>query len=525
MELELPDYWKPILEPLRAGDRHEAVKRLRMQVDHDPFALAPRHVLATLLSELGQSNAAQVQYEKLLTASVSRGDVFRAIAAQRRISEIEGGAQSTARLVALQRWFRLLGPQSLTAFGDGPRGGVRPIHFLRLPEDLFAHAAAGMRLERFDLTWRFEGVDRPRQWVVLWGALRWDLRHPDDNATAIAHCREGDVLFPGASNPVGTMLRIAADTPCECLVIEPDLMAELAERDPGVLDSGAATSPEIVHDERAHLPARPRSRGDLDDRRFAPPSPDTDAPRQLHIAPESRAPDEGRDAGEWLEFGEVSLDGTANGSGESNRSHDDMGLPTLDLVSPADMTNGAGEIPRVPRLTRPSTPAADSPGDPTHGAREIELPTPIDPRTSSAGSEGKPSDRRNRRRTGVSYQGTVQLLGLGQATGVRLECEVVNLSTTGVGIKIPRDAVLSLVRILEDETLRLELGPTSGRVELAGRVRWLDSQSSEAVYVGIQFVLLTRDDTAALEGLIARAARKPAPPSIRVPRDPDARAA
>lgn len=532
---ELPEHWKKLREPLAAGDRPEAIKRLRLFVDHEPFALAPRHALASLLVDAAQGAAALIQFEKLLTAAVTRGDLFRAIAVQRRIDEMAGRPLEPATYAALHRWFRLAGERNLLPSVVGAESGLTPVRLLRLPAEQFVWVAVRSRLHRLDTGWHIEPIAGACQWNLMWGALRWEVGQPGPRPRQ-RHVAEGESLLAIPAAGDRAPLRVAADLPSEALVFENAVLRQLATQDPRVL-AGAAD--DIVHEDRGRIAPPPGALGDLDVRARVPRAPEAEAPRTLRIEPPAAGVSASADARDWLEPGLLSpgdggdganaappgpiaeIPGLERGTSSVTRGPAEPAPPVTSQPRPRG-TFGELELPPAPVGT-PVGPPSRTPDDPAEfGTIRFDAPVEM-PSADSPASEEARALRRERRggdRTPTRYRGRVRLLGMGHAGGVEMDCQLVDLSATGVRIELAADAVLPLVRMLEGETLRIELAPGAGNLELAGRVRWLDIDADGPIQAGIEFVLVTSADAAAIADLIARA-RHEETPTGPVPGDAD----
>src|SRR5262245_59280472 len=69
----------------REGDWDECIRRVRPLVEAAPMATGPRELLAWLYLRTGNGRLALVHYEKLLTIVVGNGDLFHAVALQKRL--------------------------------------------------------------------------------------------------------------------------------------------------------------------------------------------------------------------------------------------------------------------------------------------------------------------------------------------------------------------------------------------------------------------------------------------------------
>ena len=443
-----------ILEPYRAGDWHECARRLRLSVETDPFATLPRHLLANLYVRLGQQANALLHYEKLLPVAVGKGELLRAIVVQKRIDELHSRPNAAARFAAMHRWFRLLGEQNLSQVAGLRNQGVSALTLLRLPSEGFVAAALRCTVEAFELEPKGGSFEGGVQWVVLWGSARWRIVTPDGQPVGEGRADEGATIRTEFGR--GTMkLLVSPETPGEWIRIDRELMELLIELDPSLVHDEGLES-DFVRDERPRFSARPQMRSDMDPgprrRRpgAAPPPPPKDAPPKLALGDKAIDPTVPRDTGEWIEFGQVDLDGS-----------------------------GA-------RIERPQEPVAEPLA---HG-----VATPDD---SSA------AERRQVKRVPVTFAARVALMGISDAREAALVGDVVDLSMGGVGLRFPARDLEHALNVLRDETLRIDLITPDGHfLELAGRVRWLDFSDRESVSGGVQFVLLTDSDREAIARLV-----------------------
>lgn len=463
-----------ILEPYRSEDWHECARRLRLSVETDPFATLPRHILANLYVRLGQQGLALVHYEKLLPVAVGKGELLRAMVVQHRIDHLNARPNAAARFAAMHRWFRLLGEQNLAVLPGLRNQGVSARSLLRLPSEGFVAAAMRCTIESFDLEPKGGTIGGGTQWITLWGTARWRFVTPDGRPVGEGRADEGATI---RTDPVHETLKllVSPETPGEWVCFNREVMELLYELDPSLIQDDGLES-DFVRDERPSFSARPQMRSDLDPagrrrRSKEPPKPAGDAPPRLELGGKAIDPSAPRDTGEWIEFGQVDLDGSGS------------------------------RIEKAPEPENSITPLADL-GFEIAGRGVEDSRKPAAPAVPES-HEAPPPDRRHVKRVPVTFSARVALLGLGAARDSALVGDVVDLSMGGVGLRFPSHDLEHALTVLKDETLRIDLITPDGHyLELAGRVRWLDFRDPEMVAGGVQFVLLTDGDREAIARLV-----------------------
>ena len=444
-----------ILEPFRAGDWHECARKLRLAVESDPFATLPRHILANLYVRLGQQTNALLHYEKLLPVVVGKGELLRAIVVQKRIDEINARPNAAARYAAMHRWFRLLGEQNLSQLAGLRNQGVSALTLLRLPPEGFVATALRCAVETFDLEPKGGTFEGGAQWIVLWGSARWRIVTTEGEPVGEGRGDEGATIRTEFGRGTMKML-VSPETPGEWIRIDRELMELLIDLDPSLIHDEGLES-DFVRDERPTFSALPRTRSDMDNgprrRRpgAAPPPPPKDGPPKLELGGKGPVdPTAPRDTGEWVEFGQLDLDGS-----------------------------GA-------RIEPSHEPAAEA------NAAEV-----------GASDVSSTPERRQVKRVPVTFAARVALMGISDSREAALVGDVVDLSMGGVGLRFPARDLEHALNVLKDETLRIDLITPDGHyLELAGRVRWLDFSDRESVSGGVQFVLLTDSDREAIARLV-----------------------
>jgi len=464
-----------ILEPYRSGDWHECARRLRLSVESDPFATLPRHILANLYVRLGQQGLALVHYEKLLPVAVGKGELLRAMVVQRGIDELHSRPNAAARFAAMHRWFRLLGEQNLSTVAGLRNQGVSALTLLRLPSEGFVAAALGFKAEAFELEPRSGTFEGGAQWSTLWGTARWRIVSAEGRPVGEGRADEGATIRTDRSHGTLTLL-VSPETPGEWICFGREVMDLLVELDPE-LSRDEGLESDFVRDERPRFSAAPQMRSDLDRgprrRRAEPPKPAGEAPPRLTLGGGTSESPGPRDSGDWVEFGQVDLDGTG---ARIEKAPEPVSEP-LPLDPSIQISRRGLDEP-------PATASAD---------RAIEHP----------GSDPTPPDRRHVKRVPVTFSARVALLGLGASRDSALVGDVVDLSMGGVGLRFPARDLEHALTVLKDETLRIDLITPDGHyLELAGRVRWLDFSQPETVAGGVQFVLLTDADRESIARLV-----------------------
>ncbi|HUL48928.1 MAG TPA: hypothetical protein VLT79_02815, partial [Gemmatimonadales bacterium] len=229
-------FWERMLPMIRAGDPDELAHRLRHVLSADPFRLTPRHWLAEVYRSRNQLARAVGEYDRLLPLAVGAGDLFRAIAVQKRLDELDPRPGSGERFAAIHRWFRLLGATHLVNAPSTNAPGISARALIRLPRDGFLRAARESLIENFARDSRQIEIDGPEQHVVLWGELVWDVKMADGRRKPEMASVEGDVIRIEPETPGPGLLRIRPDTPAECLRFDSEILADLMKMDASIVN-------------------------------------------------------------------------------------------------------------------------------------------------------------------------------------------------------------------------------------------------------------------------------------------------
>ncbi|MEK7331363.1 MAG: hypothetical protein AAB113_11240, partial [Candidatus Eisenbacteria bacterium] len=295
----------------REGDLDECIRRVRTLVEAAPQVTAPRHLLASLYAHAGKGRLALVHYRKLLAPAAARGEVFRSIAIQKQIDLFQPPEmRDPERWARLQTQLRSHGLPYLAAVpGSSGRPGVEA-QFLPLPRAGVERVAEETRVELLD--GRVVEVETGTVWEVLAGRLRWSFALPDGRASSEALAAEGDAIAVDSHLAARARVTFVPALPVECLRFEAPLARELKTTIAMTGPMTGATAEGFTPETRALLPSRPRRREDLDVNPPVPaPAAGAEAPRLSHLAGAEAEHGQHRDSGDWLEYGVLSLAGTA----------------------------------------------------------------------------------------------------------------------------------------------------------------------------------------------------------------------
>lgn len=486
--------WQVITDACRAGDWQEALRVARSLVDADPFAIDARQLLAALYLRVGNRRLAQIQYEKLLPLAVGRGDLFRALAVQKHLDQVGGGALRHAnRFVAMHKWFRSAGVTRSITPGSRPGAGITQADLLRLPREVFSQTAENANLELLDMEPRSVPVQAGSLWVVLYGQLEWSLTLSDGRATARRVAEPGKNIYVDPEISREVRLDITPLVPCECLRFEAEVVQELLKLMPAL--ALALNSEEgIVVDERSTMPLGPRPQTDLDHAPPPPAEPNGFEPRSLSLASDTST---ASSASDWVDFGMVELSGDAAPAdapaGSGSASAEDPGERTLVLPT-------AAESSRSKKKSKGKRPVV---GETTSVEMDdgLVMPGMRDPFAEPRGDIGDPIERRRDSRVAVTISSRLAILGLGEHAPNPVSGSLADLSVSGMGVRFSQDELSPMHAALEDAVLsvELELAPPELPLRLAGRVRRLDQEDeTHTVLLGVEFVLLTDLDRARL---------------------------
>jgi hypothetical protein len=245
--------WHDITQPYRAEAWTECARLVRAHVDREPYDLSTRALLASLLMRARQRPLALMQYERLLPLAVGQGDLFRALATQRRLDELHAHEQRHPdRYRAIQDWFR-----SVAGAGQGEararRGGrTGPGALLDLPPEAFSALAEKAQVIALDMTPLVVHEPAGVLWVVYFGDVRWTLVSGRDGTRADFAATEGDMIHLHPGPPSERWMEVAAESPCEVIQLDPELVAVLGR-------AGAAREPAAERHGDDAAPPAPRA--------------------------------------------------------------------------------------------------------------------------------------------------------------------------------------------------------------------------------------------------------------------------
>jgi hypothetical protein len=223
-----PRLWDTVAATWRAGDLHECVRITRAAVDAEPYDMAPRHLLAALYLALRQPGMALLQYERLLPLAVGRGELFLALAAQRRLDELHAGTSlHERRYHAMHQWFVSLARKARQRGGDDEARVFGPHVLVGLPPADFARAAEHCRVETLGIDARVVTPETGLLWVVLHGRVRWAVSRDGQPASRPTVAEPGDLIVLAGPGAAGVQVTVEPETPAECLCLDPELFAAL----------------------------------------------------------------------------------------------------------------------------------------------------------------------------------------------------------------------------------------------------------------------------------------------------------
>ncbi|MFI5370662.1 MAG: PilZ domain-containing protein [Candidatus Eisenbacteria bacterium] len=544
-----PKFWERMLPMIRSADPDELAHRLRHVLGADPFRLTPRHWLAEVYRSRNQLARAIGEYERLLPLAVGAGDLFRAIAVQKRLEELDPRPGSAERYAAIHRWFRMLGVTRLVNAPSTNAAGLSARALIRLPREGFIRAAAESGLETYGHTSRQLEIEGAEQHVVLWGELVWDVKLADGRRRREQAVVEGDLMRIDPEFAGPGLMRVRPDTPAECLRFGTKLLADLVGMDASIVNRSTIDSGEIVREERSLLLSKPAKREDLDHQVQPPASGAPDGPRRLELGGSSPPPvPKTGDIESWIGYQMLTLDSKPLDLSVAGTGSITEGLRMFDLDTLPQVSSSAAESDELTLedLDRASVPPVDStdvpildldgarpspgrglPAGPPSGPRELgdgrvppgqdpflepaAAPGPDEPApTEPTPTAGTPAERRSEPRIALEVGGRVRLMGLAGGPHAAMECRVFDLSQGGVGVVFPREDIHSVIAILEGEILNVELDvPGSEPLKVAARMRWVDPGKSGMVLAGLQFVLLAPTDRDVVTRIVGQSARSP----------------
>lgn len=605
-------FWQRLIEPYRAGDWDECIRRARRAVDAEPFEPSPRQLLARLYARVDHPRLALLHYEKLMPIAVGRGDLFRALAIQRQIDTLlPPGTAPPGRYAAMQRWFRMVGRSLGIPSDPASAPGFTPSMLLALSPETFESMAAEMGVEELDLAPLETNTDGGSVWAVVMGRVRWSLDAAGSGAPALveegANVRIDDGVVSG-------LLRLVPEVPSECLRFDASLVARLAEP-PATPAPALAESARAIEEESRQVSEDEPRRAIEDEPRRAPedePRRATEEPTRPGASPSSvtqsrRAPDdeprhaseeeplraseevperdEDKDPGRAPEEeprspepSRSSRPGEFDGAevpGPTARPRLTIGVPPsnqddlsamlelmdfsiIDLNGPVpppfpmeagplsseartfelfelEPRHGAGSGSGKPSGSKPPKELGDADPQSLPPARDpfaehAGPSTPVGPAASSAERKTERStppppaapaarpqpvepatDRRRHMRVTVALGSRVALVGMRDRS---FGASVIDLSASGLALSLDLDEVGSVLRALDGSAIRLELQlpPDGRRLDLAGRVRSVGRASDgQTARVGVEFVMLTETDRAAIRLAVERTAESRPP--------------
>ncbi len=277
--------WHDIVGPYRDGAWTECARLARAHLDRDPYDLSTRALLASLLVRGRQRAFALMHYERLLPLAVGRGDLFRAIATQRRLDGMVSFAQRHPdRYRAIQEWFRALAGSRERQADHESSGQLPPGALLALPPESFTAVAEQSAVVPLDLEPRAIHEPAGVLWVVYFGRVQWAIVSNHDAARAEFTAEEGDLIHLPPGDPEARWLEVEAELPSEVIQFEPGIVTLLdrARRTDLAAHAGgpAAAAPGSISDEAGPPPAAASAHAGVDPaparapgERPAPPAP------------------------------------------------------------------------------------------------------------------------------------------------------------------------------------------------------------------------------------------------------------
>jgi hypothetical protein len=453
-------HWQRVVEAYRNEDWHDCIRRIRPLVEADPFALSLRQLLARLYIRVGNPRLALLQYERLLPLAIGKRDLFRALAVQKHLDQMQAsGTPHQDRFLAMHRWFCSLGPAGASA--DSPGGKAGALALLRLPAERFANAAEACVLETLDLEPSDVEARPGTCWVVTSGRLRWSIVEPEGGPAGETLVEEGSsiAIDSAAGDPV--RLRFVPELPTDCLRFDPEIATALVGSDE--IEAG---QPAV----EVEAPAPPVAETAECDREPAPglafaaacdaPAADSDAPcvaAEASVAREQPA-----------------------------------GSPEPALAAPSPEPAAAADT------TKPAPP-----------------PRPMPDRFAEPClAVGVPFDSRNETRVAISVHSRVVLLGLVGTRVAPLTGTLVDLNARGACCRFSKAELRYARDVLENAlvNLRLILPGAAEPVALVAEVRWAEPEEAgpgaseeSGRRVGLEFRFVAERDQALIREFLERA--------------------
>lgn len=214
-----------LLAAWRERDWSGGAELLRPLVERFPDVLATRAMLAALHVREGNAPLATLQYEKLLVLAVGQGNLFHALAAQRRLDQVRpAGSSHARRYQAIQQWFRSIPARRSRR---GTPAGLTPPMVLQFSVADFTALGESLAVETLDFEPRtVETPDRLFE-VMLWGRARWVLEPEGEPPLPAVTCEPGDTLCAPPGTRAGDRIVVTPELPSEALRFHPEFAARL----------------------------------------------------------------------------------------------------------------------------------------------------------------------------------------------------------------------------------------------------------------------------------------------------------
>ncbi|TMQ73420.1 MAG: hypothetical protein E6K81_04710 [Candidatus Eisenbacteria bacterium] len=521
---------KQVIAAHREGDLDECVRWVRTLVYAAPLATAPRHLLASLYMLTGEHRLALLHYRRLLSPAIENGEVFRSIALQKQIDDLlPARSLDSARWVSMRTRLRAHGVPPLPGSASSVGRPWLEAQFLGLSRAWFERVVTEGRTEVVGVGVAPEVVGVATVWEVVAGRLPWSYTLPDGRENPRAEAAEGDAIH--IPSPIVEQLRVSffPDLPVELLRFDAAMAAELRHELALRRGQGAAGEARPAHQlGPAHAAwttrvqelagARPKPTEETGPKVLGLPSPG--------VAPPSEPSDS---TGDWLESGQIALpDGPEATDGDrapAPPAADDTSTNRRSPVEPSPEPTLAAAPPerRVSARARRRRKRRASALGPVAEANAGS----VEPRAKGrfAGSIPAPepaapgSERRRHPRVAVSFETRVALLRLRGSRVPPLRGELIDLSSSGLGLRVDRRGLGAAGGALAQAVVAVELdvpGP-GGPLQVAGQVRRIEvDEARDEARIGIEFLLMTEPDRRRVSATIAGVAlanRDPAPPT------------
>ena len=278
--------WNDIIGPFRASAWQDCIRLARAVVDADTDDLAARFLLGRLYLCSGDPHLAQLQYERLLPLAVGQGDLMLSLAAQKHLDALHPEpARHARRYAAMHQWFHSLGrgrrKRRKRAADAAP--GITPADLIGLSADRFDEIAEGARIEFLGLEPRDVEAGGGVLWVVLSGRVRGFFERESPGEMTERDLKAGESLACAAGLEDVVRVRLIPETPTECLVLDPALLAEIAPPAP----EASATPAQAPPPEQAELAEAPPPESPAEVE--APPAETEARPKTPEPAPPAEA--------------------------------------------------------------------------------------------------------------------------------------------------------------------------------------------------------------------------------------------